>query len=41
MIKNYTIDDIEKNTRSMISTDENKMLYGEVYTPIYFVEEIL
>ena len=43
MIKNYTLEDIEyqEKTKSLISTIENKKLYGEVNTPLYFVKEIL
>ena len=43
MIKNYTLEDMEyqEKTKSLISTVENKKLYGEVNTPLHFVKEIL
>ena len=41
MIKNHTLKEIEEKSKTFISNDENKMLYGEVYTPIHFVEDIL
>ena len=41
MIKNNTLKEMREKSQSLISSDENKKLYGEVYTPIYFAEEIL
>lgn len=43
MIKNYTLEEITERikSQSLISNKVNKELYGEVYTPLYFVKEIL
>ena len=43
MIKNHTLEEIEEriNSQSLISNKENKNFYGEVYTPLHFVKEIL
>lgn len=41
MIKNCILEDIENKSKSLITNIENKELYGEVYTPLYFVKKIL
>ena len=41
MIKSCTLEEIEKTSNLLISNEENKVLYGEVYTPLSFVKEIL
>ena len=41
MIKNCILEDIENKSKSLITNIKNKELYGEVYTPLYFVKKIL